>query len=191
MHTKKPSIASVHWLQPIRGISKLGLDYPIPPEHTIWYPVLREQNDWTGRKLLKPAFGPWFFSHLIHLYSNRYFERFGEPVPIGRYPSNEEFTVPGTDGADDKRMTSKQVAADAVLALRSGTSVLLPSDREVNLDEAGAAEGGVHRAVGFEAGYDRLGLLVYGSDMAGGIDLLPAGGEIGGRVDRALSQSRR
>jgi hypothetical protein len=112
------------------GISKFGLDYPIPPEHTLWYPVLREQNDWTGRKLLKAAFAPWFFSHLIHLYSNRYFERFGEPVPIGRYPSNEEFTVPGTDGADDRRMTSKQVVADAVLALRSGTSVLLPSDRD-------------------------------------------------------------
>lgn len=112
------------------GMDKLGLDYPIPPEHTLWYPVLREQNDWTGRKLLKAAFGPWFFSHLIHLYSNRYFERFGEPVPVGRYPSNEEFTVPGVNGEDDRRMTSKQVAADAVLALRSGTSVLLPSDRD-------------------------------------------------------------
>lgn len=98
--------------------------------NTLWYPMLREQGDYTGRKLLKAAFGPWFFSHLIHLYSNRYFERFGEPVPIARYPSNEEFTVPGVDGADDKRMTSKQVAADAVLALRSGTSVILPSDRD-------------------------------------------------------------
>jgi len=112
------------------GIDKLGLDYPIPPEHTLWYPVLREQGDMTGRKLLKSAFAPWFFSHLIHLYSNRYFERFGEPVPIGRYPAGEEFTVPGVNGEDDKRMTSKQVIVDAMLGHRSGVSVVLPSDRD-------------------------------------------------------------
>ena len=120
------------------GISKIGLDYPIPPEHTFWYPMLRENNDYTGRKLLKAAFGPWFFSHLIHLYSNRYFERFGEPVPIGRYPSNEEFTIPGIDGRDDIRMTSKQVVQDQVLNLRSGTAVMLPSDRDESA--SGAAE---------------------------------------------------
>ena len=39
--------------------------------------MLREQNDYTGRKLLKAAFGPWFFSHLIHLYSN------GSPTDLG------------------------------------------------------------------------------------------------------------
>lgn len=155
-----PAEATIHWkevessyrppppynnsvppkVQVYDGIDKRGLGYPIPPEHTFWYSLLREQNDWTGRKLLKSAFQPWFFSHLIHLYSNRYFERFGEPVPVGRYPSGEEFTVPGVNGEDDKRMTSKQVIMDAMLNLRSGVSVMLPSDRDESASGANEFE---------------------------------------------------
>jgi hypothetical protein len=145
-----PAEASVHWkevessyrpppefakkivpkVRVFDGMDKWGLDYPIPPEHTFWYPMLREQGDYYGRKLLKAAFAPWYFSHLIHMYSNRYFERFGEPVPVGRYPQNEEFRIPGGPGEDDRRITSKQVINDALLNLRSGVSVSLPSDRD-------------------------------------------------------------
>ena len=66
----------------------------------------------------------------------------------------------------------------AVRQDREGERLLLASDREVDLDEAGAAEGGVRRAVGIEAGDDRLGLFVHGADVAGGVDLLPIGGEV-------------
>jgi hypothetical protein len=144
------------------GMDKLGLDYPIPPEHTFWYPVLREQGDYTGRKLLKAAFAPWFFSHLIHLYSNRYFERFGEPVPVGRYPANDEFTVPGIDGENDTRMTSKQVVVDAMRHLRSGVSVTLPSDRDDSASGAREYEYDIEylesqmRGADFERYLDRL-----------------------------------
>ncbi len=113
------------------GINKAGLSYPIPPEHTLWYPLMKEHNDWTGRKLLKAAFGPWFFSHLIHLYSNRYFERFGEPTPIGRYPDDDPpFTQ--TNGEIVTQVTSKQVIENALVNLRSGVSVTLPSTRDVS-----------------------------------------------------------
>lgn len=145
-----PAEASVHWkevestyrpppeysnrvkpkVRVFDGMDKIGLGYPIPPEHTFWYPVLRENNDYTGRKLLKAAFAPWFFSHLMHLYSNRYFERFGEPVPVGRYPGGEEFAEKGPEAADDRRVTSKQVIERALLQLKSGVSVSLPSDRD-------------------------------------------------------------
>ena len=111
------------------GIKKAGLGYPIPPEHTLYYPVLREHGDWSGRKLLAPAFQPWYFSLLVHLFANRYFERFGEPVPIGRAPFQEEYQFDDVNG-NTVEMTGKQVIEDAITRLRSSGSVTLPSDRD-------------------------------------------------------------
>jgi len=111
------------------GISKVGLGYPVPPEHTLWYPLLREHGNYYGRKLLEAAFAPWYFSLLIHLFSNRYFERFGEPTPIGRAPFQEEFQFKDETGADIE-LTGKQVIEQALARLRSGGSVTLPSDRD-------------------------------------------------------------
>ena len=61
--------------------------------NSLWYPLLMENGDYKGRQLLRTAFQPWFFSTLIHLYQNKYFERFGEPVPIGRAPYNDKVTM--------------------------------------------------------------------------------------------------
>ena len=144
------------------GIDKVGLAYPIPPDHCFYYPLLRENNDYTGRKLLKPAFAPWFFSHLMHLYSNRYFERFGEPVPIGRYPQGDEFMEKGPEAADDKRVTSKQVIERALLQLRSGVSVSLPSERDETASGANEYEYSIEylesqmRGADFERYLERL-----------------------------------
>ena len=111
------------------GIKKMGLSYPIPPEHTFWYPLMMRGNDYGGTKLLKSAFVPWYFSILIHLYANRYFERFGEPVPIGRAPFQEEFTI-HDPVAGDKTMNGKQVMEEALMHIRSRGAVVLPSDRD-------------------------------------------------------------
>lgn len=111
------------------GIRKTGLQYPIPPEHTLWYPVLREHGNYYGRKLLSSAFAPWYFSLLMHLFANRYFERFGEPTPIGRAPFQEEFQFNDADG-NPVELTGKQVVENAMQRLRSSGSVVLPSDRD-------------------------------------------------------------
>ena len=111
------------------GILKSGMQYPIPPEHTMWYPVLREHGNMYGRKLLAAAFQPWYFSLLMHLFSNRYFERFGEPTPIGRAPFHEEFQFNDADG-NPTELTGKQVVENAITRLRSSGSVVLPSDRD-------------------------------------------------------------
>ena len=55
-----------------------------------------ENGNYYGRKLLNACFTPWYFSTLIHLFANRYYERFGEPIPIGRAPFDED--VIGPDG---------------------------------------------------------------------------------------------
>lgn len=95
----------------------------IPAENTIWYPLLMENGDHWGRKLLKPAFPSWFFSNLIHLFANRYFERFGEPLPIGRAPFEDDVLI-----EDGTYVKGKQAMEMIVRNIRNRAVAVLPSD---------------------------------------------------------------
>jgi hypothetical protein len=97
----------------------------IPVENSLWYPLLMEGGDHWGRKLLKPAFPSWFFSNLIHLYANRYFERFGEPLPIGRAPFQDDVML--NDGTYVKGKTAME---GIVANIRNRAVTVLPSDRD-------------------------------------------------------------
>ncbi len=106
------------------GIDQMASTFPIPPENTLWYPLLMENGDYYGKKLLKPAFPSWFFSMLIHLFANRYFERFGEPVPVGRADFEADVDSPGG-------MVNGRTAMESILTdLRNRSVVTLPSDRD-------------------------------------------------------------
>lgn len=104
------------------GIKQFGQPYPIPVDNSFWYPLLMENGDYSGRKLLRPAFTPWYFSLLIHLFANRYYERFGEPTPVGRAPFDDEITVSGT------RMPGNEFMLKTLADLRSRSVVVLPTD---------------------------------------------------------------
>lgn len=91
--------------------------------NSFWYPILMENGDYYGKKLLRPAFQSWFFSILIHLFSNRYYERFGEPVPIGRAPYDEPVEVNGTDIPGNVYMLQ------LLQSLRSRAAVVLPNQK--------------------------------------------------------------
>lgn len=105
------------------GIRQQGVQYPIPVENSVWYPLLMENGDYYGKKLLKPAFPSWFFSILIHLFVNRYFERFGEPLPIGRADYQQEVEIDG-------QSVNGRVAMERILeSIRSRAVTVLPSDR--------------------------------------------------------------
>jgi hypothetical protein len=106
------------------GINQYGAPGPIPVEHSLWYPLLMENGNYFGRKLLNACFTPWYFSTLIHLFANRYYERFGEPTPVGRAPFDEEMDLP-----DGSTMTGKEIMTDILMNLRNRGSVTLPSDR--------------------------------------------------------------
>lgn len=105
------------------GIKQMGSPYPIPVENSLWYPLLMENGDYYGRKLLKPAFQSWFFSILLHLFANRYYERFGEPTPIGRAPYDEDITIGGST------MHGSDFLLNVLQRLRSRSAVVLPNDR--------------------------------------------------------------
>jgi len=120
------------WAEPGRAKPKLytydGLmqnGHWIPPENTVWYPLLMENGDHYGRKLLKPAFPSWFFSNLIHLYTNRYLERFGEPFPVGRAPFDDDVQI-----ADGQYIKGKQAMESIVSNIRNRAVTVLPSDRD-------------------------------------------------------------
>lgn len=107
------------------GIDQKG--YPtIPVQNSFWYPLLMENGDYYGRKLFRSAFQPWYFSLLNHVYTNRYFERFGEPVPIGRAPFDDTKNINGED-------VQGNILLGGLLNLaRSGAAVVLPNDKIQN-----------------------------------------------------------
>ena len=106
------------------GIKQYGAAWPIPVENTLWYPMLMENGDYAGRKLLRPAFTSWFFSIMLHLYANRYYERFGEPVPIGRAPYDDDIEVGG------KRVQGNEYMLSVLENLRNRSVVVLPNDKQ-------------------------------------------------------------
>lgn len=106
------------------GINHLGKTIPVT--NTLWYPLLMENGDYYGRKLLKPSFPAWFFSQLIHMFANRYFERFGEPVPIGRAPFGD------TVKSGEREVSGQQIMTEMLLSLRNRSVVTLPNDRDEN-----------------------------------------------------------
>lgn len=104
------------------GIRQLGSSVPIPVSNSFWYPLLMQHGNYGGRKLLNTAFQPWFFSSLIHLYQNRYFERFGEPVPIGRAPYDDRIRVGGSE------MAGSDLMANVLSMIKNRSAVVLPND---------------------------------------------------------------
>lgn len=106
------------------GIKQIGNAYPIPVEATYWYPLLMENGDYYGKKLLKPAFTSWYFSLLLHLFANRYYERFGEPTPIGRAPMDEEVSL-----SENESINSRDYLMKMLQNIRSRSAVVLPNDR--------------------------------------------------------------
>src|SRR5689334_17580077 len=112
------------------GIKQFGLQWAIPPENTLWYTLLKENDNWYGKKLLRPAFTSWYFSILIHLYANHYMERFGEPTPIGRAPDDP---IKNTDGTTT---TGTQRMGQILTNLRNRGVVVLPDDRSYNGTDA-------------------------------------------------------
>jgi hypothetical protein len=111
------------------GIRQWGQPWPIPVENSFWFPLLMENGDYYGKKLLRSAFTSWYFSILLHLFANRYYERFGEPVPIGRAPFEEN-----VDGLNTE-VGGREWMLGALSSLRSRSAVVLPNNRTPIGDE--------------------------------------------------------
>jgi hypothetical protein len=124
--------AGTHKISVYDGIKQFG-GPTIPVANSYWYPLLMQNGDYRGKKLLRTAFQPWFFSILIHLFANRYYERFGEPTPVGRAPFDDEIRFGGVEMRGNAAM-------ELILQnLRNRSVVVLPNDKtpfgeETNID---------------------------------------------------------
>lgn len=106
------------------GIKQDGVSWPVPPENSYWYPLLMEHGDYYGKNLLKPAFTSWYFSILIHLFANRYFERYGEPIVKGRAPFNNDVQMP-----DGSVLNGMEYLLTVMQQMRNRSVIALPDDK--------------------------------------------------------------
>lgn len=106
-------------------------DKLIEPPYAFWYTFMMANNDYTGQKLLRAAYLPWYFSQIVHLFANRYYERFGDPVVLGYAPTDlvEDLSEGDTSGSVK---TGMGVMRKIVRKIRNQSSVTLPSDRDEN-----------------------------------------------------------
>lgn len=80
-----------------------------------------------GTKLLRTAFRPWFFHNLVMLFANSYYERFGNPLPVGRAPYDEKINT-GT-AENPVWETAPAVMRDVLTSIRNRSVVVLPAQR--------------------------------------------------------------
>lgn len=97
----------------------------IHPDYCFWHVNMMEDGNFYGNSMLKKVYKPWFYSEKIHMFSNRYYERFGEPLVIGRSP--KKVTVQNNKGEE----SDAQSVMDSIIAnIRSHSSVNLASERD-------------------------------------------------------------
>jgi len=120
---KKPGMAGVKLQTDVfDGILQAGAP-DIPVSNSYWVTLMRENGDFYGTKLLDAVFRPWYFSMIMHMYANRYMERFAEPTPIGRAPFDEKITIGGREYSGNTLMAS------LMQMQRNGSSIILPNSR--------------------------------------------------------------
>lgn len=98
----------------------------VKPEYSFWYSSDMENNQLYGNSMLQDVYKPWYYSEKVHTYANRYYERFGEPLVVGRAPSGGS-KVKDKNG---KTMDSQEVMSLVIDSIRSHSSAQLPSDKD-------------------------------------------------------------
>lgn len=106
------------------GIKQLGTPWPVPVDNTFWYALLQEHGNFYGKNLLKPAFTSWYFSILMHLFANRYYERYGEPIVKGRAPFDADVKLP-----NGQILNGMEYLLTVVQQMRNRSVIALPDDK--------------------------------------------------------------
>lgn len=119
-----PGINAKPKIQVYDGIKQEGVAWPVPVENTFWYPLLMEHGSYYGKNLLKPAFTSWYFSILIHLFANRYYERYGEPIVKGRAPFENDVIMPNGD-----QLNGMEYLLTVMQQMRNRSVIALPDDK--------------------------------------------------------------
>ncbi len=107
------------------GLRQPHMDEPVQPGKTFVMTLNKEWGDLYGRGRLDAAYEPWYWSSIIYLFANRYFERKADPVMKAHAPS--EVRPNALTGADEHTLDSLN---DTLASLRSSGSIALPDERD-------------------------------------------------------------
>lgn len=94
----------------------------IDPKYAFWYAFQMEDGDLYGNSMLKSAYKPWYYQELVHLFANRYYERFGEPVVKGIAPNE---IIEDKNGTKREAMATIQSLGES---LKSNSVITIPSE---------------------------------------------------------------
>jgi len=107
------------------GLKQPHMDKPIPPAKTFVMTLNKEWGNLYGRGRLDACYEPWYWSSIIYLFANRYFERKADPV-MKAYGPPEMRLNPET-GAEEHALDSLNTT---LASLRSSGSIALPDERD-------------------------------------------------------------
>jgi len=97
----------------------------VKPDYSFWYTNDMENGNHYGKSMLKTVYKPWWYNEKMHQFANRYYERFGEPLVIGRSPSGAK--VKDISGVVKE---AQALMREIVEGVKNHTSVTLPSDKD-------------------------------------------------------------
>lgn len=98
----------------------------VSPDYAFWYVSEMENGNYYGNSALKAVYKSWYFSEKMHLFCNRYYERFGEPLVVGRAPSVSYIKDP----ISGKTKSAQEAMREVIASIRSHSSAQLPSDQD-------------------------------------------------------------
>lgn len=101
------------------------IDQIIKPEEAFWYTDNMEDGNFYGESRLRRVHQDWYFSKKMHMFTNRYYERFGDPLIVGRVPSMRK--VSDNSG---KQRNATEVLNDQLRDLKNSSIAVLPGDRD-------------------------------------------------------------
>ena len=107
------------------GLQQPHMDGPIPPGKTFVMTLNKAWGNLHGRGRLDAAYEPWYWSSVIYMFANRYFERKADPVIKAHGPA--EIRPDPQTGAEENTLDSLN---DSLGSLRSSGAIALPDERD-------------------------------------------------------------
>ncbi len=107
------------------GLKQPHMEAPIAPQKTFVMTLNKEWGNLYGRGRLDAAYDPWYWSSVIYMLANPYFERKADPVVKAHGPA--EMRQNPETGAEEHTLDSLNATLGS---LRSSGSIALPDERD-------------------------------------------------------------